>query len=111
MQVFDTTLAWLQHDWDNRKEFAPSLFRKIRLGIVPLGHLSMTVFKSPKLYAIPECKDLIEKALQKFDSRKPNDPPLHYSEPALFASRTMSYVSMCTMLLPNSKSNTYEVRF
>ncbi|XP_072026189.1 kelch-like protein 28 [Amphiura filiformis] len=87
-EVFDTTVAWLKHNWESRKTFAPSLLGKIRLGIVPLGHLSRVVVASPKLYEIPECKELIEKAWKLFDAKKPEDPPLHIKEPSLFATRT-----------------------
>ncbi|XP_072021231.1 kelch-like protein 14 [Amphiura filiformis] len=94
-EVFDATVAWLNHSWESRKTYAPSFLSKIRLGIVPLGHLSMTVFKSPDLYAIPECKELIEKALKMFDSKQPNDPPLHTKEPNLFATRTTVNAVLC----------------
>ncbi|XP_072019765.1 kelch-like protein 14 [Amphiura filiformis] len=87
-QVFDTTVAWLQHDWENRKQFAPPLFHKLRLGAVPVGHLSMTIFKSPNLYAIPECKQMIDNVMRLTDAAKPGDPPLHTVDYNLFATRT-----------------------
>ncbi|XP_072020977.1 kelch-like protein 28 isoform X2 [Amphiura filiformis] len=90
-EVFDTTLAWLQHDWQERKEYASSLFQRIRLGTVPLGHLSKTVFKSPDLYAIPECKQMIDRTLELHDSLKQGDPPLYNIDPGLFATRTTTY--------------------
>ncbi|XP_072020370.1 kelch-like protein 12 [Amphiura filiformis] len=87
-EVFDTTLAWLQHDWQERKEYAFSLFQRIRLGTLPIGHLSKTVFKSPDLYAIPECKKMIDRTLELHDSLKQGDPPLYNIDPGLFATRT-----------------------
>ena len=59
-----------------------------------MGHLSITVFRLPDLYAIPECKDLIEKVLRLTDSRKPSDPPLYNIHPNLFATRTTVKVSL-----------------
>ena len=99
MQVFDITLAWLQHDWANRKEHAPALLQQIRLGMVPLGYLSMTALRSAELYNIPECKDMIDNIFKVFDARKPDDAPLSYSHPDKFASRTTITVRICNYLL------------
>ncbi|XP_072024666.1 kelch-like protein 38 [Amphiura filiformis] len=93
-EVFDATLAWLKHDWRSRKKLAPSLFSKIRLGLVPIGHLSREVTKSP-LYSVPECEVLIEKVWKMLDCKKPNDPPLHTKEPGLFATRTTVNAVLC----------------
>ncbi|XP_072013487.1 kelch-like protein 26 [Amphiura filiformis] len=87
-EVFDTTIAWLQHDWEIRKLFAPALFKRIHLGNVPVGHLSMTVFDSPEIYTIPECKEMIRSVMKLSDSQMPGDPPLYASHPSLFATRT-----------------------
>ncbi|XP_072024658.1 kelch-like protein 38 [Amphiura filiformis] len=94
-EVFDATLAWLKHDWESRKELAPSLMSKIRLGIVPIGHFSKMVSKSPNVYAVPECEVLIEKVWKLLDSKQPNGPPLHAKEPDLFASRTTVNTILC----------------
>ena len=85
-QIFDTTLAWLQHDWDNRKEYAAPLLQEMRLGLLPIGYLSMTLIKMPDLCAIPECKQLIGKVLELYDAR--DDEPLYCTHPEIFASRT-----------------------
>ncbi|XP_072047863.1 kelch-like protein 38 [Amphiura filiformis] len=89
-RIFDTTVAWLQHHWEDRKRYAASFFQKIRLGIVPTSHLSKTVFKYPNMYSVPECKELIDKVMEMLDprKRKPNDPPLNHIDPSLFATRT-----------------------
>ncbi|XP_072051464.1 kelch-like protein 7 [Amphiura filiformis] len=94
-EVFDATLAWLKHDWEHRKKLAPSLFSKIRLGIVPIGHFSTTVFESPDLYAIPECKQRISTVMKMLDSKLPNDPPLYAQEASLFATRTTMNAILC----------------
>ena len=94
--MFDTTIAWLKYDWEGRKQYAPDLFKKIRFGIVPHGHLSTTVFKSPDLYSIPEFKESVDKVMAMIDARKPSDPPLYVMEPSLFATRTTVNVRMHT---------------
>ncbi|XP_072021215.1 kelch-like protein 6 [Amphiura filiformis] len=94
-EVFDATVAWLRHNWGSRKKFALRFLSKIRLGIVPIGHLTMTVFESPALYAIPKCKELIQTALKMYDANQPNDPPLHTQEPSLFATRTTVNAILC----------------
>ena len=87
-------MAWLKHDWEGRKQYAPHLFKRIRFGIVPTGHLSTTVFECPDLYSIPEFKETVKKVMAVIDSRKPSDPPLHIMEPSLFSTRTTVNVRM-----------------
>ncbi|XP_072047864.1 kelch repeat and BTB domain-containing protein 2-like [Amphiura filiformis] len=90
-RIFDTAVAWLQHHWEDRKQYAASFFQKIRLGVVPISHLSKTaLFTYPNLYSVPECKELIDKVMEMVDprKRKPNDPPLNHIDPSLFATRT-----------------------
>ncbi|XP_072047078.1 kelch repeat and BTB domain-containing protein 2-like [Amphiura filiformis] len=89
-RIFDTAVAWLQHHWEDRKQYAASFFQKIRLGVVPTSHLSKMAVKHPNLYSIPECEQLIDKVLEMVDprKRKPNDPPLDHIDPSLFATRT-----------------------
>ncbi|XP_072020993.1 kelch-like protein 25 [Amphiura filiformis] len=87
-KVFDIIVAWLKHDWEGRKEFAPCLLKAMRLGAVPVFHLNMTFLQMPELNTIPECPQMVIRVMQLLDSKKPNDPPLSMSHPALFETRS-----------------------
>ncbi|XP_072020994.1 kelch-like protein 31 [Amphiura filiformis] len=88
-KVFDIIVAWLRHDWEARKEFAPCLLETVRLGAVPVGHLTTTFLQMPELNSIPECQEMVVRVMQLLDSKQPNDPPLSISHPALFETRSM----------------------
>ncbi|XP_072020319.1 kelch-like protein 15 [Amphiura filiformis] len=87
-KVFDIIVAWLKHDWEGRKEFAPVLFQSIHLGAVPSGHITVTFLESPELNSIPECRQMVVRVMQLLDNKKPDDIPLSISHPALFQTRT-----------------------
>ncbi|XP_072015547.1 kelch-like protein 28 isoform X2 [Amphiura filiformis] len=88
-EVFDIIVAWLKHDWEGRKEFAPQLLERVRLGAVPVPHLTLTFLQMPELNTIPECQQMLVRVMQLLNSKQPNDPPLSISHPALFESRSM----------------------
>ncbi|XP_072020995.1 kelch-like protein 28 [Amphiura filiformis] len=41
-KVFDIIVAWLKHDLEVCKEFAPRVLARVRLGAVPVGHMTTT---------------------------------------------------------------------
>ncbi|XP_072020666.1 kelch-like protein 15 [Amphiura filiformis] len=87
-KVFDIIVAWLKHDWEARKEFAPLLFQSIRLGAVPSGHITVTFLESPELNSIPECRQMVVRVMQLLDNKKPDDIPVSISHPTLFQTRS-----------------------
>ncbi|XP_072020978.1 kelch-like protein 7 [Amphiura filiformis] len=94
-KVFDIIVAWLKHDWEGRKEFAVLLLQKVRLGAIPVGHLTVTFLETPELNSIPECRQMVVRVMQLFDNKKPDDPPLSLSHPALFGQRSMITAIIC----------------
>ncbi|XP_072020372.1 kelch-like protein 38 [Amphiura filiformis] len=87
-KVFDIIVAWLKHDWEARKAFAPLLFQSIRLGAVPAGYITVTFLESPELNSIPECRQMVDRVMQLLDSKKPDDTALRVSHPSLFETRS-----------------------
>ncbi|XP_072040529.1 kelch-like protein 41 [Amphiura filiformis] len=60
--VFKAVMNWLKHDWENRKEHADSLLRRVRLGVVP--DLDFSEAFTDEIMTVPECRELFEEIVK-----------------------------------------------
>ena len=90
LQVLELIIKWLRQDWENRSTHAPSLLRKVRLGLVPEEILKQLM--DDKVLEIPECKELFEEVLKELRSEE-STVELAHKHPNLFATRSTITVS------------------
>ena len=57
-------MAWLRHDWENRRIHTFSLLKEVRLGLVPEERLREVL--DADILEIPECRELYEKVIIHF---------------------------------------------
>ncbi|XP_072027980.1 kelch-like ECH-associated protein 1 [Amphiura filiformis] len=84
-QILRAVVAWLKQDWDNRRLYAETFLRLIRLGQVPLANLKQLM--DADIQAIPECKEMIEEVEKCLALKETSKTLLSYQFPHLFASR------------------------
>ncbi len=83
-------VKWLKYDFDTRREFAPSLIRKVRLGLVP--EESRNELLDAEITEIPECKQVLEK-LTKYEQSSLSSFRRSQRYPQLFTTRSTVKVS------------------
>ena len=92
VQIFDCVLTWLRHDWTNRKEDMKGVFKKVRLGLIPIEYLrkKLTEFED-----MPECQKLIQSVIDFKEDVKDQHPLALAREcPSVCATRTTVSVSL-----------------
>ena len=78
-------MRWLKYDWDARKEHAPLILKKVRLGMVTMDRLQ-ELFDA-QLSDIPECGALLDEVKRLRGMEGVSNVDLKRMYPDIFASR------------------------
>ncbi|XP_002738039.1 kelch-like protein 26 [Saccoglossus kowalevskii] len=62
LQILQTLLKWLRHNWEHRMQFAADLLGKVRFGLIDKYDL-VELLEVDDIQQIPECKELYYKAM------------------------------------------------
>ncbi|XP_072051899.1 kelch-like protein 12 [Amphiura filiformis] len=85
-EVLDMVVQWLKLDWENRSNFALTLLKKVRLGLVPKQNL--TELLDAEILQIPECRQLFQEVCKR-QSSKCSAYKLSQNFPCQFATRSI----------------------